>query len=84
MGNNEKIYYLKDLYEMCEKCLVSHAKNGIECEIKLHNRKSCNTETIYATIVLPIKKAYEIFGDTEILYPQIVHNENKFRFGIVK
>ncbi len=57
-------------------------------KINLHNKKSLNSDTIFSTIILPLNKALQIFGDCEILYPQLSKygDDNDIpcvKFGIV-
>lgn len=55
-------------------------------KINLHNKKSLSSKTVFSTILLPLEKALKIFGDCEVMYPQIiVDDENvvRIKFGIV-
>lgn len=65
--NETKIYTLKNMKDGLENCFcrVPIAK------INLHNKKSLSNETVFSTVILPIDKALKIFGDCEILYPQL-------------
>jgi hypothetical protein len=80
--NEKKIYTLKSIKEGMENCLlyVPVAK------INLHNKKSLSSETVFSTILLPLEKALKIFGDCEVMYPQIIvddENVARIKFGIV-
>lgn len=79
-----KIYTLKNMKECLENCFwqVPIAK------INLHNKKSLSSDTVFSTVVLPLNKALKIFGDCEILYPQLnkYGDDNNIpcvKFGIV-
>ena len=65
-----------------ENCLLYVNKT----KINLHNKKSLSSKTVFSTILLPLEKALKIFGDCEVMYPQIiVDDENvvRIKFGIV-
>lgn len=55
--------------------------------INLHNTKSYNSKTVFSTIILPLDKALRIFGDCEVMYPQLTsYGEYGYvcvKFGIV-
>ncbi|MBD5534557.1 MAG: hypothetical protein HDQ99_02635 [Lachnospiraceae bacterium] len=82
--NERKTYTLKEMKEGLENCFwqVPIAK------VNLHNKKSLSSETIFSTVILPLNKALKIFGDCEILYPQLSKygDDNDIpcvKFGIV-
>lgn len=80
--NEKKIYTLKIMKEGLETCLQSIPY----ARINLHDRKSLSNDTVFSTIILPIDKALKIFGDIEILYPQIFVEGSGLpyvKFGIV-
>ncbi len=77
-----------------EKCVGEEIKEGMEncllyvpvAKINLHNKKSLSSETVFSTILLPLEKALKIFGDCEVMYPQIIVDDEKvarIKFGIV-
>lgn len=80
--NEKKTYTLKSIKEGMGNCLqyVPVAK------INLHNKKSLSSETVFSTILLPLEKALQIFGDCEVMYPQIIVDDDnmaRIKFGIV-
>lgn len=80
--NEKKIYTLKSIKEGMESCL----QYVPVANINLHNKKSLHSETIFSTIRLPIGKALKIFGDCEVMYPQIIVDDKNVAcigFGIV-
>ena len=78
-----KVYTLKNIKNSLENCLQSVP----EAMINLHNQKSYNRDTVFSTIILPLDKALKIFGDCEVLYPQLSsygeYNTGCIKFGIV-
>ena len=56
-------------------------------KINLHDKKSFDGNTIFSTVILPIDKAFKIFGDCEIMYSRLDKcGENDIpcvKFGIV-
>ena len=77
----EKVYTLKNIKDSLESCLQSVP----EAMINLHNEKSYNS--IFSTVVLPLDKALKIFGDCEVMYPQLAsygeYSSACVKFGIV-
>lgn len=80
--SERKTYTLKSMQEGLETCFQSVPN----AKINLHNKKSLSSETVFSTIILPFDKVIKIFGDREILYPQIVVGDDGLpyvKFGIV-
>ena len=78
-----KVYTLKKIKDSLENCLQS-VPNAM---INLHSKKSYNCDTVFSTIVLPLDKALKIFGDCEVMYPQLSsygeYDSACVKFGIV-
>ena len=62
-----KVYTLKNVKESLESCLQSVP----DVMISLHNKKSYDRDTIFSTVMMPLDKALKIFGDCEVMYPQL-------------
>lgn len=80
--NEKKIYTLKNIKDGMVNCLQSVPI----AKINLHNKKSLSNETVFSTVLLPIEKALQIFGDCEVMYPQIIVDDDniaRIKFGIV-
>lgn len=65
--NGKKIYTLKNLKEDLETCLIATPV----VKINLHNEKSCKSDSVFSTIILPSNKYFTICGNYEILYSQL-------------
>lgn len=65
--SKRKIYTLKGMNETIENCFFQIPV----AKINLHNKKSFDKDTVFSTIILPMDKALKIFGDCEIMYPQL-------------
>ena len=78
-----KVYTLKNIKDSLENCLQS-VPNAM---IYLHNEKSYNNNTVFSTVIMPLDKALTIFGDCEVMYPQLAaygeYNSACVKFGIV-
>lgn len=75
-----RVKKFKEFYESMNKFFPS-----VTVVINLHNKLSYDKDTIFSTIKMPLEKAYKIFGDCDILYPQlaIVEVTPVIKFGIV-
>lgn len=65
--NERKTYTLKGMNETLE----NNFSQKPVVKINLHNKKSFDRDTVFSTIILPMDKALKIFGDCEIMYPQL-------------
>lgn len=65
--SERKTYTLKGMNEAMENNFFQSPV----VKINLHNKKSFDKDTVFSTIILPIDKALKIFGDCEIMYPQL-------------
>lgn len=65
--SERKTYTLKGMNEAMENSFFQRPV----AKINLHNKKSFDKDTVFSTIILPIDKALKIFGDCEIMYPQL-------------
>lgn len=78
-----KVYTLKNIKDSLENCLQS-VPNAM---INLHNEKSYNSNTVFSTAIMPLDKALKIFGDCEVMYPQLTsygeYDSACIKFGIV-
>lgn len=79
-----KIYTLKNMKECLENCFFQIPV----AKINLHNKKPLSSDTVFSTVIVPLNKALKIFGDCEILYPQLSkYGDNNdipcVKFGIV-
>ena len=78
-----KVYTLKGVKESLENGL-QHIPPAM---INLHNKKSYHNDTVFSTIILPLDKALKIFGDCEVMYPQLAsygeYDSACVKFGIV-
>lgn len=80
-----KVYTLKSVKESLENGL-QHIPPAM---INLHNKKckSYHSDTVFSTFVIPLDKALKIFGDCEVMYPQLSsygeYNSVCVKFGIV-
>lgn len=81
--NERKIYTLNEMSEAIKNCFFQKPV----AKINLHNKKSLDKETVFFTVILPLNKALKIFGDCEILYPQLdkygEYDIPCIKFGIV-
>ena len=78
-----KVYTLKNIKDSLENSLYVVP----DAMINLHNKESYNKDTIFSTAIMPLDKALKIFGDCEVMYPQLTvygeYNIPCIKLGIV-
>ena len=80
--DEKKVYTLKNIKEGVDNCFL-YAPNA---KINLHNKNSLSSGTVFSTVLLPLDKALQIFGDCEVIYPQLIVDDDniaRIKFGIV-
>lgn len=45
--------------------------------INLHSERSYSSDTVFSTMIVPLDKALLIFGDCEVMYPQMCYIPNE-------
>lgn len=73
----KKTYSLKNLTE----AMVNNLSSVPLAKINLHNKKSLDRNTIFSRMSMPLDKAYQVFGDREIIYPQLGTHVEYYKDG---